>query len=329
MTHQAKADREARSRVGMAWAAFNKEKRHLFASPIVPVSDMVAIFGSVVVSVLMYGTGTWPGVSDCVIQLLSHAYVAMARMMLAKHLEAGEAGISSARVLAHLDLPSVEVLLHASRLSYLASFVSLDITCLWALAHSEGRWLEHVVASIQWLWSEVDGGRHNPSLQAAWCAWRQIVACRPRWWKRLIRFAKESACRREQVDEAWQYYRGLLVKRLMAHGASLPDVPESHRLPVEVCAPCGKCFGSKQAWSVHAFKVHGRVRPERSMVDGLSCPICLRTFASNIRLCRHVQHSLSCKTSLIAGGYSVAKGPGIGEDCLVCCAGLRSLSGCL
>ena len=271
----------------------------------------------------MYGTGTWPGVSDRVIQILHTAYVAMARIMLAKHVEAGEARISSARVLARLDMPSVEVLLHVSRLSYLASFVSLDITCLWALAHSEGGWLEHVVASVTWLWSEVDGGRHHPSWQAAWDSWRRSVVCRRRWWKRLLRFAKESACRRERVAEAWQYYRGLLVRRLMAHGASLPDVPESNRLPVEVCAPCRKCFGSVQAWSVHAFKVHGRVRPERALVDGLSCPICLRTFASNIRLCKHVQHSLSCKKSLIAGGYSAEVGPGIGnkkacraEDCL-------------
>ena len=100
-----------------------------------------------------------------------------------------------------------------------------------------------------------------------------------------------------------------------AHGqwGALPDVPDDARLQGEVCVPCGRCFDTRQAWAVHAFKVHGRVRQERTLVDGSACPICLRTFASNVRLCRHVQHTPRCKDMLLRGGFSVAAGPGVGS----------------
>ena len=104
-----------------------------------------------------------------------------------------------------------------------------------------------------------------------------------------------------------------MLRVLMANGATLPDVPDDARMPGEVCVPCGRRFDTRQAWAVHAFKVHGRVRKERTLVDGSACPICLRTFASNIRLCRHVQHTPRCKDMLIRGGFCVVAGPGVGS----------------
>ena len=264
-------------------------------------------------SVLLYVAGAWTEVEDHGIQLLERAYVAMARCMLQKHREQEGERISGERVLARLQLPSIRVLLHVARLSYLASFLTLDITCSWALAHAEGRWLRHVAESLQWLWEEVDAGKRHASWQAAWAIWQDAVPKRPRWWRRLIRFAKESACRREGLSEAWQFYRGTFLRRLLATGAMLPDVPEEQRMPGEVCIPCGKMFDSKQAWSVHAFKVHGKVRPERSLVDGVACPVCLRTFASNMRLCRHVQHTSRCRDVLKRRGSCNPVGPGVGS----------------
>ena len=313
LTHQAKLDREVRARIGLAWAAFNKHKKQVFASPVVPVLDKVSIFTSVVLSVLLYGAGSWTGVDVSVTQRLEKAYVAMARMMWQKHMAPDSPRISGARVLAMLELPSVALQLHTARLSYLASFVRLDIPCLWALAHAEGTWLEHVASSLQWLWSEVDNQRFHPSWQDAWETWRADLPHKPRWWKRLIRFAKESAGRKERLAEAWQFYRGSVLRCLMRAGAALPGVPEVQRLPVEVCAPCCKCFDTKQAWAVHAFKTHGKVRKERTLVEGLTCPICLKTYASNIRLCRHVQHSATCKVRLLAEGYAATVAPGVGN----------------
>ena len=323
VTHRSKLVREVRSRIGFAWAAFNKHKKQVFASPLVPIADKVAIFNSVVVSVLLYGAGAWTCVDSAVERLLQTAYVAMARVMLSKHLEPQSRRVSGEHVLALLGLPDVYTLLHAGRLSYLASFVSLDIQCLWAMAHAERHWLQAVAASVHWLWEEVDGGAVYSSWQCAWQEWCRDIPRRPRWWKRRIRFAKESSCRRQCVEEAWQHYRGLVLRRMMAAGATLPGVAEDSRLPCEVCVPCCRKFDSKQAWAVHAFKVHGRTRPERSLVEGVSCPICLRTFASNVRLCRHVQHSGACRGQLRARGFVAEVGPGVGnrktrhdEDCL-------------
>ena len=206
LTHKATCAKELRARAGLAWSAFNKHKKQVFASPIVLSTDKVAIFNSVVLSVLLYGAGTWTSVDEQHLLLLERTYIAMARCMASKKKEAQLSRVSGARVLALLCMPSIPVLLHTCRLSYLASFVSLDVQCLWALAHAERQWLELVVGSVQWLWAEVDAGVRHPSWPDAWEVWKGAIPQRPRWWKRLVRFARESACRRECVQEAWQHY---------------------------------------------------------------------------------------------------------------------------
>ena len=180
LTHKATCEKEIRSRVGQAWSAFNKHKKQVFSNPIVPVADKVAIYGSVVLSVLLYGAGAWTGIAEADVRILDTAYVAMARCMLRKHLDPLAGRISGARVLAQLGMPSVAILLHAGRLSYLTSFLCLDIPCLWALAHAEKTWLQHVAASLQWLWEEVDNGSRHATWQSAWDVWRLAIPVRKR-----------------------------------------------------------------------------------------------------------------------------------------------------
>ena len=72
-------------------------------------------------------------------------------------------------------------------------------------------------------------------------------------------------------------------------------------------------FKSLREWSHHAFKRHGRIRPERTLVDGTQCPVCLRQYASNGRLCNHLRHSKVCRHSLVNAGHHVAPQPGQGS----------------
>ena len=77
---------------------------------------------------------------------------------------------------------------------------------------------------------------------------------------------------------------------------------------------CGPCFHSKQAWSVHAFKVHGRIRAVRALADTLHCPACVKVYSSNIRLCRHLEYSKACRDTLRAAGRSCVLLPGVGSS---------------
>ena len=136
---------------------------------------------------------------------------------------------------------------------------------------------------------------------------------RPQLWKSRVRLAQQTAARAFVLEEAWQLCRGLACKCLVAAGAS---VEAFHDRAAHEPFPCGKCqkvFRTQQAWSVHAFKTHGRVKQSRTLVEHVSCPICLRVYATNVQLCRHVDHSRSCRNEMIARGFRCAPQPGQGS----------------
>ena len=93
----------------------------------------------------------------------------------------------------------------------------------------------------------------------------------------------------------------------------MPRVPKPQSALKEVCAPCNVVFRDFRAWSVHAFKCHGRIDEVRSLTDGLQCPHCLRHFATNVRLCRHIRHSTACRRTLLGNRQRTAPLPGIGS----------------
>ena len=75
-------DKELKSRIGGAWAAFRQRKRQVFMSPAVTHREKSILFTSLIESTLYYGVGTWPNVDDHVEDKLQGALVGMARLML-------------------------------------------------------------------------------------------------------------------------------------------------------------------------------------------------------------------------------------------------------
>ena len=312
--HQGRLEAEAKTRAGLAWAAFNKHKRTVFCQHHVRLQDKVVIFQSLVLSVLFYGCGTWGELELKARARLNRAYLSMGRVLLRRHFDGDVSRLSDARVLAHLGLPDFQVWVHFYRLSYVTSFVSLDVKEMWALAHTECKWLCAVRQSLEWLWEQVDRGRRATTRDSAWATWKRDICQAPKKWKRLLRFARESATRVGLIEEGWQQCRGTLVQGLLGMGAHAEALQDRKSCGPQACAVCQKLFPSKQAWSVHAFKVHGRVKQSRLLVDGCCCPICLKVFPTNIRLCNHVGHSRPCRKELLRQGFSCLPQPGVGNS---------------
>ena len=286
--HRAGLGAEARSRAAQAWHAFQKHKKTIFVHANVYLEDKTVLFGTLVLSTLFHACGTWGQIDADAFSVLNRAYVNMARAILSKHFRGDLLHLCEDRVLALLRLPSLSTWIHFHRLSYLASFVVISEPLVWALAHAERHWLAAVRDSLAWLWRHVDGGRKFPSWEDAWPHWCDDIKCRPRAWKSLIRFGRDSALRAEVLAEGWQQCRGTVVKRAIRAGGFVPAWVDGFGEGSCACGPCQKVFGSLQAWSVHAFKVHGRVKPSRCYVAGEQCPVCLRQYASNVQLCLHI-----------------------------------------
>ena len=305
--------KEAKCRIGAAWTAFRQRKRQIFMSPVVTHAEKSTLFSSLVESTLYFGVSTWTEVTPAVIAQFQGVLAAMARLMLrptfsleaARHVSSAYA-LAVARILPASDSFRVE------RLRHFGVLVSQANPEIWALLHHERLWLLQLLDDLEWLSERLAQAGQSPIEVPNWDAAVQLITARPRRWKRLITIARGVALRVALWEAERQQYYGLLLRQLRASGASLPAT----MLPVdgrEFCAVCGKVFRDLRAWSHHAFKVHGRVREERTLVNGRQCPVCLKHFANTEKLCNHVRYSNSCKGALLRSGLTATPTPGIGS----------------
>ena len=96
---------------------------------------------------------------------------------------------------------------------------------------------------------------------------------------------------------------GLIPRLLLKLGACHSPFVQPGTPTVEVCAVCRQGFKDLRSCSHHAFKRHGRIRPERRLADGCQCPVCLKTCAANGRLCNHLRHNRSCRDALAGAAW--------------------------
>ena len=87
----------------------------------------------------------------------------------------------------------------------------------------------------------------------------------------------------------------------------------SDRETREVCGICQQVFPDFRCWSHHAFKCHGRLREARCYAAGSQCGACLKHFASNFKLCDHLEHNQVCQATLVTRGALAEVQPGRGS----------------
>ena len=306
--------RHLRHRRAMAWSAFNKRRKKIFGSPVVAWSDKTILFESLVMSVLFHGAGTWPTLTldDRRGMLATYQHMAFSMMRPQYTVEAATR-LGSERAFALLGLPGLDTVLHLARLRHLASCVAVAAQEFWALAHSEDSWLQSVRSSLDWLIELVRPAGDQADSRAFWDHWKVLIPSRPGTWKRLLKKAQTRAIRRESWLAARRTHGGLLARQLqIAGGILVPQAPSSWDCNY-FCGPCNKTFPNKQTWSVHAFKTHGRKTVGRGVLTGLQCQCCLRHFGTNVRLCKHLAYSATCRKRLQAAGHFCETLPGQGS----------------
>ena len=183
-----------------------------------------------------------------------------------------------------INLPTITTLLHLARLRHLASCIVVASPEFWALAHREGSWLALVRASFNWLGELTETSFQESDLQLRAPSWAEMIVQRPGSWKRLLKTSQQRALRCEAWEAARHTHNGLLARQLQAAGGLLV----MSQLPAwdchYFCGPCNRTFPTKQQWSVHAFKTHGRKTVGRGVLPRQQCQCCLRLFATNLKL---------------------------------------------
>ena len=305
---------EAKARIGAAWSAFRRHRRQVFGSPIVPLRDKAVLFTTLIESVLYFGVGAWPGITESCIQRHQATLVAIARNMLRPLYTLDEAcHLSAQYVLSTARILSAGASIHVERLRHFKSVVAKATPDLWALLRHERSWLVHVQGSLAWMRERLSQA-DDPL--ASVCRWEwavDVILRRPDTWKRHIRRARCIAL----LEEHWQaevvHFQGLVFRALVRQGARVPTIERDRADNTELCGPCQVLFCSLREWSHHAFKRHGRIRHVRNLVDGQQCPVCLRQFACNARVCQHLEHAHRCRWALLNAGAHCPPQPGVGH----------------
>ena len=312
--HDASLVRELRHRVSLAWKAFNLRRTRVFGAPNISRSDKTVLFESLILSVLLYGAGTWRALTAQEAAIIEAAYLGMCFFMLRPaltHEEAMHAG--GKRVLALLELPSLTTLLHVARLRHLLSCIQTKVPVMWSLLHWQQDWLMAARSSIEWMWNHIDRGSCTHDWKSAWDSWRSICVHQPSRWKSMIRRAQMQAVCQENWLTAVSQHRGLIGRQLRLAGAVLPECVVEAHAQVHFCAPCQAVFTTYQAWSVHAFKTHGHTAEYRQIQHGLQCQACLKHFTTHVKLCRHLQYQPGCRQILQDQGHHCPVEPGVGN----------------
>ena len=291
---------ELKARCAQAWQAFRKHRRLIFGSPTVTHREKALIFLSLVATRLLYGAGTWVLEGDAQTSKLQGTLLAMTRQML-RPMYDREASLhlGGRKVLSVARIPSVHTLLHVERLRHLAVVMRVAPQEFWAILHYGGKWCELARDSVAWLSKQLAlGGHPEPTLEQ-WEHASGIMLDSPLQWKRWVRRAQQVALLAELWDAEVQHYHGLLLRQLLALGATHDD-DTLDRPQNEACAVCQQRFRDLRCWSHHAFKKHGRVKESRLFSVGTQCQACLKHFASTFHLSNHLDYSAPC-LAFVAG----------------------------
>ncbi|CAE7945161.1 unnamed protein product [Symbiodinium sp. KB8] len=216
---------EVQVRGALAWKAFRKHRRLIFAAPTVTHREKSLLFNSLVLSSLLYGAGTWSVSDGAVPDKLQGILLAMARQML-RPTYSFEAAchLGARKILATARIPSAGVLLHIERLRHLAVVTRVAPKEFWAVLHYEAAWCRLAHLSIDWLRTMLEAsGKAQPQL-ADWKFVLSTILDAPSTWKRWVNAARQTALLQELWEAEVQHYHGLLFRYLLAKGAIVQDL---------------------------------------------------------------------------------------------------------
>ena len=199
-------------------------------------------------------------------------------------------------VLAKLQIPSIETLLKAARLRYVARVWKHAPQHLKTLLHhlegsGDGDWLYRIRQDFAWLQERSNRVKHFPDPWVDDQRWWELVQSHE--WNGLV----TRTCAADTVFQhymaryrVWRktFQANLVDAGLRFHDTSTPS--SDVNVGRFACGQCDKTFHTNRALSVHLYKVHNTHANVRSYISDTVCGSCLKDFHSLQRLRQHLQY---------------------------------------
>ena len=135
--HSGSTKQEAKRRIAIANACFNKHRKLIFQNHLLSLRKRVELFNSLVMSKLCYAMETWT-----LADWKTREYVHAAIMRLYKRLLKIDVAdhVSDDQVLCALEVPSPSEVLRRARLRYISTLLQVDKSACWGLLNQDSIW---------------------------------------------------------------------------------------------------------------------------------------------------------------------------------------------
>ena len=149
---------EIKARTGAAMSIYRKHRRQVFQNRRIDLEKRKMLLKTLVLSVVKFNVGTWPTLSEGEFAYFRTRIYKLYRGIVRSEVgEETQRGWNDDRVLAFLNMPNAQCLLHEARLSYMVSVLNTGPSILRRLAAGEQRWLMAVRNAGDWLYYQLRG----------------------------------------------------------------------------------------------------------------------------------------------------------------------------
>ena len=152
----------------------------------------------------------------------------------------------------------------------------------------ENSWLDFLVQDFTWLKKHLDLPEAPREVRETDAWWNFAAEDATRWKNWGIKVMENAAISR-QKDAC-----------IALHKEKEPEVWDPMWCENHLCVHCGKQFNGRAALTVHQYKAHLILAPERAYMYDTTCGSCLRDYHTMQRLRQHLQQHRGCFSHLAA-----------------------------
>eukprot|EP00435_Cladocopium_sp_Y103_P029363 s104_g7.t1 len=314
LLHHRDVDRvEVTRRLAIAHQAFTTHRRLLYHNPRIAWDKRREIFGSLILSKLVYGLESWTLSSQKVKdQFYSGVMRLYRRLLKLPH----DSHSTDLELLTAVGLPLPDELLCGCRLRYFGTLHNCGAAAHWGLLREDTAWTELLKADFQWIWAQLHNTVALGDPSQHYAAWKDVLVFHGGYWKKLIKRAIAHAIGQRSNHQLALAFHRQTGEILLQYGW-VADLP----LQVQTCDPsetfgcmmCGTRHLSHAGECVHMFKCHQRVAPARCLFDETHCPACLREFHARSKVLAHLRHAHHCRQTLLGRRLQCPVMPGVGS----------------
>ena len=289
---------ELDGRIGKAAAAFRQLSKAVFNNRRLSAKVRLQLLESLVLSIVFYGSGTWPLLNQRQFTRLAHVIVKWQRQITMEGFWR-DSRVSDAELQAQWKLPVLSAQLAKHRLLYafqVAANAPEDlITCLSAEDDvlPGSTWCNALRHAIAWMRLQDPDGFAHEAVDSTEALFQWIHLHRhdgPPLVRRLAQRAVQQDCLMFELKKK----TGQIVDACRLHGVVfdlVPEIPLTAARTEFPCHVCGQGFSSVQGLQAHQWRKHQIFSEERRYIFDTTCRACNRCFWTVQRLQQHLRWS--------------------------------------